>query len=363
MKVLYIVGNRPQFIKLAVLHQQAKQHPTIQEFVIHTGQHFSPEMSAVFFKELSIDLPINYLNIDCLPHATMIGQMMIALEPAIEKCIPDYIVVFGDTNSTLAGALTAKKMNIPVVHIEAGIRTFEENMPEESNRYLTDRISAVNFCCTPSGMEHLKNEGFDSSQVNSKIFYSGDLMLDAYNKFYPQFSKLTGIIDQLPVQKHEYILLTLHRKQNLEQPKILAEIIEAINEINRQIPVVCPLHPNTKKLLHEYKINYDFITIPPVGYLDMQSLLHNCKYVITDSGGLQREVFFAKKHALILMEKPFWPEVIEYGCALKSSSKKEDIVTSFAALLQIKRNFETGSFGSGNAAQIIINYLLGLNKV
>ncbi len=358
MKILYIVGNRPQFVKLAVLHQQAKKHSLIQEFVIHTGQHSSPEMSTVFFKELGIDLPVTYLNISSISHAIMIGQMMVAIEPEILKCNPQFIIVFGDTNTTLAGALTGKKMNIPVIHIEAGIRTFDESMPEESNRYLTDRMAAVNFCCTPSGIEHLEKEGFGSGQIESRTIYSGDLMLDAYNTFYPKFIKRTSVLDDLPITKEKYILFTLHRKQNLNQPQVLKKIIEAVSEVAKQIPVVCPLHPNTKNLLTTLKIEPPFITIAPLGYLDMQSLLHYCKYVITDSGGLQREAFFAKKPTLILMDKPFWPEVIEHGCALNCNSQKRNILASFQLLQTLRKDFTNGGFGDGNAAETIINYLL-----
>ena len=362
MKILYIVGNRPQFIKLAVLHQEARKHSEIEEYVLHTGQHFSKEMSDIFFEELGIELPIINLNIRSLPHAAMIGQMMVVLEPEMEKNQPDIVIVFGDTNTTLAGALTAKKLNIPLVHIEAGIRTFEESMPEESNRYLTDRMASVNFCCTQSGMENLKNEGFETSQINSRIVFSGDLMLDVYNKFYNQFHSRNEIINNLKLNKGGYILFTLHRKQNLQQPGILREIIEALDAINKQIPIVCPMHPNTKKLLGENNIEYKFLSVPPLGYLDMQALLLHCKYVITDSGGLQREAFFAKKPSLVLMDKPFWPEVMEFGPSLNSTSQKEEIISSFKRLQTLQKDFEFNPFGEGNAAEIIINYLLNSNS-
>jgi UDP-GlcNAc3NAcA epimerase len=357
MKVLYIVGNRPQFIKLAILHQQAKQFPFIKEFIIHTGQHFSTDMSAVFFQDLAIEIPVINLAIHSLSHVAMVGRTMEALELEIRSINPDCIVVFGDTNATLAGALTGKKLNIPVVHIEAGIRTFDESMPEESNRYITDRISAINFCCTELGMQNLEKEGFTFGNIASQIINSGDLMLDAYH-YYKQHCINRNILQNVPITKNKFVLATIHRKQNIDHPESLQHIVSALNEINKDIPVVCPLHPNTKQTLEKNGITCSFITLPPIGYFDMQHLLHFAQYVITDSGGLQREAFFAQKPTLILMEKPFWPEVMEHGCSINSLSIKEKIINNFADLKNLKKESDPSIFGTGNAAEIIIQTLI-----
>jgi UDP-GlcNAc3NAcA epimerase len=211
MHILYIVGNRPQFIKLAILHKQVKQYWFIKESVIHTGQHFSPDMSDIFFKDLTIEIPIINLSIHSVSHIAMIGSTMVALEVEIIKLKPDLIVVFGDTNATLAGALTGKKLNIPIIHIEAGIRTFVEEMPEETNRYLTDRIADVNFCCTYLGMEHLKKEGFGSNNISSTVVNSGDLMLDAYYYFKNLYNTHSKDLEDVPFEKDHFILSTIHK--------------------------------------------------------------------------------------------------------------------------------------------------------
>lgn len=357
MKVLYIVGNRPQFIKLAVLHHQMKNHSSVKECIIHTGQHFSADMSDIFFDELLIDIPTINLNINSLSHIAMIGGFLEFLEPEIRKQDPDLIIVFGDTNTTLAGALAGKKLNYPVAHVEAGIRTYQEDMPEESNRYLTDRMSLFNFCCTPLGMENLINEGFGTS-IQSKLVLSGDIMLDAYQQYYEKFVNCTRVVDSLPVSKNNYVLSTIHRRQNTEANERLENIISALNEIHQEIKVVCPVHPNTLKKIEQCKVQPQFLTMSPLGYLDMQNLLHHSKYVITDSGGLQREAFFANKPLLILMDKPFWPEVIQNGCALNCDAQKEKIISVFAALKGLYKRNDISAFGNGIAAQTIANQLV-----
>ncbi|HWJ25074.1 MAG TPA: UDP-N-acetylglucosamine 2-epimerase (non-hydrolyzing) [Flavisolibacter sp.] len=369
MKILYIVGNRPQFVKLAVLHHHIKQYPFIKETVIHTGQHFTEEMSDVFFEELLIDLPIIDLEVNSLSHVAMLGKFLEMLEPAILQEHPDLIIVFGDTNTTLAGALAGKKLQIPVVHIESGIRTFEEHMPEESNRYITDRVSSLNFCCTQLGVENLKKEGYNSGMIDTKVILSGDIMLDAYYYFQNQFSNKSDLFDAHSLEKGDYIICTIHRRQNIDDPDTLKNIIFALNEINKQCKIIFPIHPNTRKKLLKYGLQVDFKLISPLGYLDMQNVLQHCKYVITDSGGLQREAFFANKPVLILMEKPFWPEVIESGNALCCSAVHSEILSTFQQLKMKKKDNDISVFGRGNAAEIITRELISrfsknsMNKV
>lgn len=358
MNVLYIVGNRPQFVKLAVLHQEMAKHSFINESIIHTGQHFSAEMSDVFFDELAIGIPTINLNIHSISAIAMIGRTMEALEIEIRIQQPDIIVVFGDTNATLAGALVAKKMAIPLFHIEAGIRTLEEDMPEESNRYISDRLADVNFCCTYLGVENLRKEGFSGDTIYSKIVNSGDLMLDAYDRYFDQFINRSESFNHLPIVQSNYLICTIHRKQNTDCSETLNNIIQALNEINKEIPVICPLHPNTKNQIALNNINCEFTILPPASYLDMQYLIHNSDYVITDSGGIQREAFFAEKPTLIVMETPFWPEVIEFGCVLNCIGEKQQILNSFSALKKKERLFDKSIFGNGHAAEIIANKIV-----
>jgi len=352
MNVLYIVGNRPQFVKLAVLHKEMAKHSFIKESIIHTGQHFTEEMSAIFFKDLGIDIPTVNLNIHSLSHVSLIGRTMEALETEIPKAAPDVIIVFGDTNATLAGALTAKKLGIPVVHIEAGIRTFDEGMPEESNRYIVDRMAAINFCCTKLNEKQLKKEGYMTA-IPSKVIFSGDLMLDAYLHFKNRFTRSTRLLDGMGLTRKQYVVTTIHRRQNIEKVGALKNIIDALNKIHQQIPVVCPMHPNTKQVIDNNNWVCNFKVLPPQGYFEMQSLLHHCAYVITDSGGVQREAFFAKKPLVILMEHPFWPEVTHYGGAVYCGSENNQILNAFEKIKTVTIKNRTAVFGKGNAAAII----------
>ena len=352
MNVLYIVGNRPQFVKLAVLHKEMAKYSFIKEFIIHTGQHFTKEMSAIFFEDLGINIPTINLNIHSLSHIALISKTMEVLEREIPKATPDVVIVFGDTNATLAGALTAKKLNIPVVHIEAGIRTFDEEMPEESNRYLTDRVSSINFCCTRLNEKQLRKEGYMTT-IPSKVVFSGDLMLDAYLYFRDQFTKSTKLIDSLGLAKKQYVVATIHRKHNVENVEVLKNIIDSLNKIHQEVPIVCPLHPYTKGVIEKNNFVCDFKVIPPQGYLEMQTLINYCSYVITDSGGVQREAFFAKKPLVIIMDKPFWPEVTHFGGAVFCNDEDDQILNAFEMIKTRRIKSRTTVFGKGNASAII----------
>jgi UDP-GlcNAc3NAcA epimerase len=359
MNILYVVGNRPQFIKLAILHDEMKKYGLVNETVIHTGQHFSTDMSEVFFGELLIDIPIVNLGIRKLSDGAMIGRTLESLETQTVSKKPDVIVVFGDTNSTLAGAIAGKKLNIPVAHIEAGIRTYQEDMPEESNRYLTDRLSLFNFCCTPLGLKNLAAEGYGvAGPIVSRPILSGDVMLDAFNKYHNRFAETCARSD-LDGSDGNYVLATIHRRKNIEDPATLMNIITALNEVNENHQVICPLHPNTKNKIQNCAVNARFTISPPVGYFEMQRLLHHCSYVITDSGGVQREAFFASKPVLIVMDKPFWPEILENGNALNCSPFHTEIVSAFNKLKKQARENDVSIFGNGTAAQLIVKELIG----
>lgn len=350
MKILHIVGNRPQFIKLAMLHRALiKNH--CESKILHTGQHFDTQMSQIFFDQLDIPIPYNHLNVNNLPHGQLLGKLLTGIDASIPDINPDKIIVYGDTNSTLAGALAARKRNIPLIHIEAGIRTGNEEMPEESNRYLTDRMATVNFCCTYKGMENLASEGYGTSLIPSSYFNCGDLMLDASRSFEAQ-AREKHFPSQIKVGE-PFVLASIHREENTEKPGRLEEIIDAFNEIHKKMAVVLPLHPKTKRIIQERKIKTSIFTTDALGYLEMLALLQKSNAVITDSGGLSREAFFQSKKTIVVMEKPFWPELFEHGPCLQARALKGELIDAFDSLQLLRKSFNSALFGDGHAAEKI----------
>lgn len=353
MKIAHIVGNRPQFIKLSLLHRAWQARTGDPALIIHTGQHFSDNMSAIFFDQFHIPAPDHQLQINSLSHNEMIGRMLIALDPILAAEQPDGIIVYGDTNTTLAGALAAKKRNIRLAHVESGVRTGKDDMPEESNRYVTDRLADLNFACTVRGVENLLKEGF----APDRVFHSGDLMLDAALLFRDKAKELSSIRKEWHLTEQSFVLATIHRAENAEDPAVLGEIIRALNIIHKSQPVLFPLHPKTRQLIDKHGIPVDFIVTPPLGYLDMQALLQTCHYVITDSGGLSREAFFLHKPVLVVMQNPFWPEIFEHGPCLQAAALAEDILEKSRTLQTGRKPFKTEIFGDGNAAVNICDIL------
>ncbi len=355
MKIITVVGARPQFIKAAAVSRAFRNYPDIQELIVHTGQHFDHNMSDVFFKEMDIPHPHYNLQVQGLSHAAMTGQMMEKLEAVLEKEKPDAVMVYGDTNSTLAGALTAKKMHIKVIHVEAGLRSHNMRMPEEVNRILTDRISDILFVPTQHAMDILKQEGFEN--FDCKIFLSGDVMEDSAIHYAKKAAAESTILQQLGLQQNKYCLATIHRQENTDEPGRLLNIIEALNEINNHMPVVLPLHPRTRKKLKTLHIEPAFAIIDPVGYLDMMQLLQHTRLVITDSGGLQKESFFFSKFCIILREQSEWVELLEYGYNFLASSEKEKIVGTFHILADRKFEKQHNFYGGGTASEYIAGTL------
>jgi UDP-GlcNAc3NAcA epimerase len=313
-------------------------------------------MSDVFFNELHLANPHYELGINQLSHNQMIGAMITALDEVIEKETPDLIVVYGDTNSTLAGAIASKKRNVRLAHIEAGIRTGDEQMPEEANRYIADRLADVNFCCTYLGVENLKAEGLFRTDKSSGVHLCGDLMLDAVKIFGPQ--SLKREISKLPLQGTPPILATIHRQENNEDPIKLGNIVKALNKLNQDTPVIFPLHPKTKAVMEKNKIRMEMCTCEPLGYFDMLHVLQKSSLVITDSGGLSREAFFLNKPTLVLMQYPFWPELFIHGNCLPCSSDPDEILRQHLALSNSSRPFNIDIFGNGHAAENISTVLL-----
>ena len=297
-KIITVVGARPQFIKAATLSRQFKLFG-VDELIIHTGQHFDANMSEVFFDEMEIPRPAYQLDIHGLTHGAMTGKMLEGIEEILLKEKPDAVLVYGDTNSTLAGALAASKLHIPVIHVEAGLRSFNMAMPEEINRILTDRISTVLFCPTDTAVNNLASEGYGKMPI--KIIKNGDVMQDAAIYYAARAEQKSSILQQIALPK--FVLATIHRQENTDSPENLRHIIAGLNEINRQTPVLVPLHPRTRNILAQLNIVPEFKLIDPVGYFDMIMLLKSCELVITDSGGVQKEAFFFGKHCITLRDR------------------------------------------------------------
>ncbi|ALU75361.1 UDP-N-acetyl glucosamine 2-epimerase [Tenacibaculum dicentrarchi] len=349
-KIVTILGARPQFVKGAVLSRVIKNHREIEEVIVHTGQHFDANMSAVFFDEMQIPKPKYNLNINGLNHGAMTGQMLEKIEEILIAEKPDAIVVYGDTNSTVAGALSAKKLHIKVVHIEAGLRSYNMQMPEEINRIITDRIADLLSCPTQVAIDNLKQEGFDNLAI--KIEQHGDIMKDAV-EFYGAFSEeKSTVIADLNLTKNEFVLATIHRQENTDDKQKLTNVFLGLEEINKSKKVVMPLHPRTKKMLDVYGLKPNITFINPVGYFDMLELLKNCNLVVTDSGGLQKEAFFNKKYCIIAREETEWTELVSNGYAKITATNPQEIMTAYTEFLKATKNFKEALYGNNVGEKI-----------
>jgi len=349
LKIVTIIGARPQFIKAAALSREIAKHDDIQEIIIHTGQHFDANMSDIFFEQMSIPKPNYNLDINGLGHGAMTGQMLEKIEKVLIDEKPDWVVVVGDINAILAGSVTAKKLHIKVAHIEAGLRSFNMNMPEEVNRILTDRISNILFCPTDTAVKNLKQEGYDN--IDCKIVKSGDVMQDAA-MFYSKKEQRPDI--DLP---KEFVLATIHRAENTDDPIRLGNILEALNEIAKETPIILPLHPRTAKIINQSSFNFDKLTIiEPVGYLEMVFMLKRCQLVMTDSGGLQKEAFFFKKACITMRDETEWVELVENNLNTLVGAEKSRIANAFAEQKE-NLDFSQNLYGNGLASANIIKYL------
>ena len=346
-KIITIVGARPQFVKAATLSRQFSLLG-VDEKIIHTGQHYDANMSDVFFEEMEIPKPTYNLDIHGVGHGAMTGRMLEGIEEILLNELPDGVLVYGDTNSTLAGALAASKLHIPVVHVEAGLRSFNMQMPEEINRILTDRISDLLLCPTDTAIHNLQREGFNN--FNTKIVKNGDVMQDAAIFYAAKAEEKSNVLKSINLSR--YILATIHRQENTDSPENLQNIIAGLNEINRQTPVVVPIHPRTRNILAQLNIVPAFKLIDPVGYFDMIVLLKNCEMVITDSGGVQKEAFFFGKHCITMREQTEWVELVENGFNTLTGSDAEKIVTAYEQTKLKKSDFSINLYGKGQAAEV-----------
>ena len=350
MKVLTILGARPQFIKAGSVSREIAKHKEIEEVIVHTGQHYDTNMSDIFFDEMKIPKPDYFLGIGGKSHGAMTGQMIEKIEEVCLKEKPDWVMVYGDTNSTLAGAIVASKLHIKLVHIEAGLRSFNMKMPEEVNRILTDRVSQVLFCPTDTAVNNLMNEGFEN--FDCKIVKSGDVMQDGA-MFYKNFAKKPKCY-----VKDEFILCTIHRAENTDDKQRLTSIFKALNKIANEKQIVLPLHPRTKKILNGLQVDMSNLTvIDPVGYLEMVWFIDNCSLVMTDSGGLQKEAYFFKKHCITLRDETEWVELVENGFNTLVGADYDKIVSAYTSHKPfVSKGLEL--YGGGKASQKIVKNLL-----
>ncbi|KPJ55316.1 hypothetical protein AMJ47_00360 [Parcubacteria bacterium DG_72] len=352
MKIVHIVGNRPQFIKLDPLLKALKKHKRIKNIVVHTGQHYDFRMSQIFFKELNIPEPDYNLEVGSGSHALQTADAMMRLEPVLEKEKPDIVIVFGDTNTTLAGALTAVKMQIPTAHIEAGNRGVYLGFPEQINRLLVDHISDFLFASSIFEKDNLLKEGISED----KIFLVGNIMADALFDF-----KDNGFHKQLGLKN--YAVLTLHRAETVDNKEKLKEVLDAVSYISKKIPVVFPIHPRTKKMIDTFGLTNNLKTIEPVSYFEMLDLVKNSKMVLTDSGGLQAETTILKIPCLTIRETNEWPITTKEGTNLVVGTLQEKIIQEATNVLRgeseiFSRKTKIPEFWDGKTAERIINVLL-----
>jgi UDP-GlcNAc3NAcA epimerase len=348
MKILTVVGARPQFIKAAAVSNIIrKEH---EEILVHTGQHYDENMSNIFFEELKIPRPDYNLEVGSGGHGTQTGAMLMKLEELYMKEKPDMVLVYGDTNSTFAGALCASKLLIPVAHIEAGLRSFNMNMPEEQNRILTDHISKYLFVPTISAVKNLSAEG-----ITKGVHNVGDVMYDATLNFTELSKEKSKIMQALNLYKEEFILTTIHRAENTNDINRLRNIIEALNESGQKI--ILPLHPRTKKYMEDYGLvfNNNIKIIDPIGYLDMISLEMHCKKIVTDSGGVQKEAFFMNKPCITMRDETEWVETVENGWNIIAGTDKAKILEGIVNFMPNKA--QANIFGDGHAAEKILQII------
>jgi len=377
-KIITIIGARPQIIKSAALSRAIKYNYSSQltEVVVHTGQHYSELMSDVFFAELGLSQPAYNLKVGSGSHGQQTAEMMKGLETVFEKESPNAVVVYGDTNSTLAAAIVASKMHIPLVHIEAGLRSFNKSMPEEVNRVLCDHVSTLLFSPTIVGVENLKKEGFklDNSMPfsvdNPKVYHSGDVMYDNSLYFAQKVKEVLPPYELMTLQSQPYFLGTVHRPSNTDRPTNLTSIFEAFIELTKSYPkhlIYLPLHPRTvrsmnlsfsKDFMLKIEENPQLKIIPPVSFLNMIALQQHCDLIITDSGGMQKEAYFFNKPSVVLRTETEWVEIVEEGAAITVGADKEKIIDGVKAMLSARKTHFTPLYGDGKAAEFIAKEII-----
>lgn len=375
LKLLTIVGARPQIIKSAALSRAIRTHfsDRVREVIVHTGQHYDERMSAIFFAELQIPLPDYNLQVGSGKHGEQTARMLTGIESILEKEQPDFLVIYGDTNSTLAAAVAAAKMHVPIVHIEAGLRSFNKKMPEEINRILSDHVSTYLFPPTETGYHHLKDEGFKVHNAppytvdNPGIFNVGDVMYD--NTLYFQKVANTDILQRNGLRPNAFLLATLHRNNNTDDAVRLNAIFRAFQKIalSNATPIALPLHPRTLKqidallepaLLQAIRSNPYVLPLPPASFLEMIQLEQAAALILTDSGGVQKEAYFLQKPCIILRAETEWVEIVENGAALLCDADEARILNAYHYFQGGNAVQFNNIYGNGHAAERIIETLL-----
>ena len=384
VKILSIVGARPQFIKLApICHAAVKYGKRLQHCIIHTGQHYDYNMSKIFFKELGIPDPDYHLNVGSASHGQQTGRMLERIEKILIKLRPDWVIVYGDTNSTLAGALAAKKLLIPVAHVEAGLRSYNCEMPEETNRIVTDHCSDILFCPTDTAIRNLEKEGFPHMINGGKlvlrrnrfglnktlpcVFNVGDIMYDALKTNLKIAEQKSHVLKELGLTSRAYYLATIHRAENTDNVKNLSNILIALCKISKNFPVIFPIHPRTRKQLHKFKIPPRLVDqirlIEPISYFDMLLLEKNAKVILTDSGGIQKEAFFLQVPCITLRAETEWLETVKKRWNFIAGVDVTKIMQAVKFFTRRRHPpLASSPFGKGNSAETILRILLKIQS-
>lgn len=361
IKIVTIVGARPQFIKAAAVSRLLHQNDVFKEIIIHTGQHYDDNMSPIFFNELELPEPNYNLGVGSASHGRQTGEMLVAIEQVLLHEKPDWVLIYGDTNSTLAGALAAVKLHIPLAHVEAGLRSFNRRMPEEINRIVADEFSNILFAPSKVAVTNLHNEGI----AQDRIQLVGDVMYDVALFYAKKAESNSAILSRLAINPKQYVLTTIHRQENTDDPERLKAIIEALNLIAQHQVVIFPLHPRTRKMLHHFNLlekqTKSLQFIDAVGFLDMAMLEKQACVIVTDSGGVQKEAFFYQTPCITLRDETEWVELVELKWnQVVPPIDKQIICEAVLQAMQPKdRDITVKPYGDGFAAERIVNCLKG----
>jgi UDP-GlcNAc3NAcA epimerase len=352
MKILTVLGARPQFIKSKVVSTLLKSSPGISEIILHTGQHFDFNLSQIFFNELNIEKPKYLYNSGGFPYSEMLANQMLSINEAILAELPDLILVYGDTISTLSGALSASFHKINLVHVEAGVRSFDKKMPEENNRVLTDHLANLMFAPSLTAVDNLKGEGI----CKSKIILSGDVMFDSFNYYIKLALAKSKILSEHALINKKFMLITIHREENILNPKFINRVFEKISYLN--LPAIFPAHPRFFELIKTGKVNVPkFITVTkPIGYFDMLALEHASNLIITDSGGIQREAYYAQVPCIILRKSTEWVELTNSGVSILFDENMDMFRSIQKAREYFRNNLEF--YKNSHASSVITNNII-----
>jgi UDP-GlcNAc3NAcA epimerase len=373
IKLLNVIGARPQIIKASAISRAIRRSflDQIEEIVLHTGQHYDENMSDVFLQQLGLTNPAYNLNVGSESHGQQTAKMLLGIEDVILKEKPEIVLVYGDTNSTLAAAIASSKLQVPLAHIEAGLRSFNKSMPEEINRIMCDHCSTLLFSPTVTGINNLRAEGFNIENKpsfnidNPGIFHCGDIMYDN-SIYFSQFSKNeSNILEELELKENDFILTTIHRPSNTDNINVLCDILDSLIDIsvkeNQQI--IFPIHPRTKgilkdnELLDKYSLKDKVLFIPPVSFFDIIELEKNSSFIITDSGGIQKEAYFFNKKSIVLRKETEWVELIDQRASVLAGNKYDEILDALNSMKNLKPIYEP-VFGNGNASDFICNSII-----